>query len=83
MASLLMDRDTLVRYRDLCVPGNGGVRLAPAHLTTAERDAFLRCRDLNLRLEQERFPQTFVEPALALHLQNIRQVARLSSTRRR
>jgi hypothetical protein len=74
--SLLMGLDTLERFGDLCVPGNGGVGPPPAHLTTAEYEAFLRCRNLNLRLEQERLPQVFVETALALYLQNIHQNAR-------
>jgi hypothetical protein len=37
-----------------------------------ERDAYLRCRDQNLRLEQERLPQEEVLAALSLSADHFR-----------
>ena len=56
--SLLMDVATLDRWPHLIVSGSGHVstRETPAHLTESEQAAFTRCRDGNLRLEQERIP---------------------------
>jgi hypothetical protein len=58
--SWLMDLETLNEFRTLSVPGNGAVIEPPVHLNSAEREAFIYCRDHNLRLEQERIPQTYV-----------------------
>jgi hypothetical protein len=60
--SLLMDLATLDRWSHLVVPGSGHVPIpqTPAHLTESEQAAFARCRDGNLRLEQERIPQADV-----------------------
>jgi hypothetical protein len=58
--SWLMDLETLYKFRTLSVPGNGAVIEPPVHLNSAEREAFIYCRDHNLRLEQERIPQTYV-----------------------
>jgi hypothetical protein len=58
--SFLMNLDTLERWRHLAVPGTGRNRDLPVHLTDAEQQACLRCRDENLRLEQERIPQDVV-----------------------
>ena len=55
--SFLMDPDTLGRWRNLAVSGTGQRLDVPPHLTEVEQLAFLRCRDENLRLEQERIPQ--------------------------
>jgi hypothetical protein len=55
--SFLMDSATLERWPSLVVPGTGRHRDVPAHLTDSEQQTFLRCRDENLRLEQERIPQ--------------------------
>ena len=52
-----MDPDTLGRWRNLAVSGTGGNPDIPPHLNELEQQAFLRCRDENLRLEQERIPQ--------------------------
>ncbi len=68
--SLLMDLDTLEHFGHLCVLGNSGIGSRPLHLTTVECEAFLRCRNLNLRLEQERLPQAFVETVVTQHLPN-------------
>jgi hypothetical protein len=56
-SSFLMDLDTLGRWRHLAVPGTGQKPDIPPHLTEPERQAYLCCRDENLRLEQERIPQ--------------------------
>lgn len=66
--SLLMDVATLDRWPHLIVPGSGYVstRETPAHLAESEQAAFARCRDGNLRLEQERIPQGAVNPALTI-----------------
>ena len=64
--SILMDQDTLERFRHLCTAGNApGPELLP-HLTEAERAAYIRCRGENLRLEQERLPNSEVLAALVL-----------------
>lgn len=62
--SLLMDRTTLGRWPHLTVVGNGRTPEPPAFLTPAERAAFEVCREKNLRLEQERIPQSFVAEEL-------------------
>ncbi len=53
----MMDIGVLERWRTLIVPGTNRQRDIPANLTEAEREVYLRCRDGNLRLEQERLPQ--------------------------
>ena len=55
--SFLMDPDTLARCQKPPVSGTGRKPDIPPHLTEVEQLAFLRCRDENLRLEQERIPQ--------------------------
>ena len=63
--SLLMDGETLACWRDqVAVPGTGHSVNIPPGLTDAEQSAFRECVDENLRLEQERLPQTFVNKAL-------------------
>jgi hypothetical protein len=54
--SIFMDAATLDRWRSLAGPGTNRQRDVPLHLTLAESQAFLLCRDNNLRLEQERIP---------------------------
>jgi hypothetical protein len=56
-SSILMDDCVLERWQHLCTPGTGVTSELPAHLTDAERAACLRCREENLRLEQERLPK--------------------------
>ena len=63
--SLFMDAAALERWRHLAVAGAGASPDVPPHLTDSERQAFVRCRDGNLRLEQERIPQPDVAAALA------------------
>ncbi|MFL0294265.1 DUF3322 domain-containing protein [Mycobacterium sp. SMC-18] len=54
--SLLMDRDSVDRWRDLAVPHGGGGSVDAARLTQTERAALdVVLRD-GLRLEQERIP---------------------------
>ena len=63
--SVLMDGETLTQWRDqLAVPGNGRPANALPGLTDAEQSAFKVCVEENLRLEQERIPQAFVNKAL-------------------
>jgi hypothetical protein len=55
--SVLMDHGTLDRWQHLCTGGNSHAPELPPHLTDAECAAYVRCRDENLRLEQERLPK--------------------------
>jgi hypothetical protein len=64
--SLLMDGDTLNHWQRLTTSGTGRQPELPPCLTEAERAAFARCRDHNLRLEQERLPQGEILAALGL-----------------
>jgi hypothetical protein len=54
--SMLMDVATLERFESLLTRGNGCFFDVPLSLTEDEKAAFLRCRDENIRLEQERIP---------------------------
>jgi hypothetical protein len=63
--SFLMDRATVDRHRRLMVCGTGRNVDLPAYLDAEERFAFLECRSKNLRLEQERIPQSDVVDALS------------------
>lgn len=58
--SLLMGLDALDRWRHLAVSGTGRKPDIPPHLTETEQSAYLRCRDENVRLEQERLPHNGV-----------------------
>ena len=58
--SFMMAIGVLDRWRTLIVLGTNRQRDIPANLTEAEREVYLRCRDGNLRLEQERIPQDAV-----------------------
>jgi hypothetical protein len=63
--SLLMDTETLACWRDqVAVPGTGHFSNIPPGLMDAEQLAFRECVDENLRVEQERLPQTFVNKTL-------------------
>jgi hypothetical protein len=55
--SMLMDADTLERWRPLATPGTARTLEVPPLLTGPEQAGYLCCRDHNLRLEQERIPQ--------------------------
>ena len=60
--SWLMDLPTLEEFRELIIPGNPHASdlEPPSELTESERAAFIACRDQNLRLEQERIPQSLI-----------------------
>lgn len=58
--SLLMDLKTIDRLKHLAVPGSGRTPGIPPHLTEVEQLAYVYCRDGNVRLEQERIPQSDV-----------------------
>ncbi len=65
LRSLLMDEETVRTWRDrigTLGTGRGGERLS--NLTGPEEAAFQVCLRDNLRIEQERFPQTFVAETL-------------------
>ncbi len=54
--SWLMDEAALNQYRTLAATGTGRKPVPPPFLTLAERAAFDRCVEENLRIEQERIP---------------------------
>ncbi len=63
--SFLMDGDALARWEDrLTVCGTGRPSSVPPGLTEVERSAFSGCAERNIRLEQERVPQVFVNDTL-------------------
>jgi hypothetical protein len=62
--SLLMDGETVERWRSLAVPGTGRRAEAPPNLTLEEQMAFGICLRENLRIEQERLPPAAVQAAL-------------------
>lgn len=60
LRSVMMDIHTLNRYAAYQIAGNGRSGMALENLTDAERQAYEVCQQANLRLEQERIPQDFV-----------------------
>lgn len=66
--SLLMDNSTLDRWSRFVGLGQGTSPIDPPFLKESELTAFHRCRDQNLRLEQEHVPQAEV-------VENIRKLA--------
>ena len=62
--SILMTDAVLRDHSQLVVEGNGTLCSEPQNLLDEERAAFRRCLDQNLRLEQERIPQTYVNAAI-------------------
>lgn len=66
--SLWMDHAAIDRWRNLQGVGSGRQPTIPAHLNDTERAAYDICRRKNLRIEQERLPQTQVIAALKLIL---------------
>src|SRR5262249_18069410 len=62
--SFLMHEDTVERRQPRAGSGTGRLTDLPVHLTESEQAAFLRCRDHNLRIEQERLPQSEVTAAM-------------------
>ena len=53
-----MDDVCLDRWESLLIRGNETSCEQPLFLNAGEGRAFARCRESNLRLEQERIPQT-------------------------
>ena len=65
LRSFLMDSDTVDRWKDeLGVPGTGRTSDPPAMLSAEEFTAFQKCSSCNLRIEQERIPQSAVIEAV-------------------
>lgn len=64
--SLLMDNSTLDRWNRFVGLGQGTSPIDPPFLKESELAAFHRCRDQNLRLEQEHVPQAAVEEMIRL-----------------
>jgi len=62
--SILMSVDTIDRFKSLLTKGNGQKIEAPSMLNEYELAAFVRCRDENIRLEQERIPLQTVNEIL-------------------
>jgi hypothetical protein len=63
--SLLMDHETLCRWRQpLATSGSGRSVATPNNLIPSEQAAFAACAAANLRIEQERLPQSFVIESL-------------------
>lgn len=58
--SLWMDQDAVKRWQHLKIDGTGRQPTIPAHLTNEERSAFEACCQENIRIEQERLPQTAI-----------------------
>jgi len=63
--SIMMDRETFEQHRSLAGKGNGSSRPLPANLTPAEADVYAKCAEGNLRLEQEKIPQPYVDAMFA------------------
>ena len=63
--SMLMDLSTLCRFEHLATPGTGHLPDIPAELEPNEVEAFLHCREYNLRIEQEHILQSEVNAAIA------------------
>ena len=64
--SFLMDDTTLLRWKDsLAISGTARPRAVPALLTEPETTAFNFCDAHNMRIEQERIPQSAVVEAVS------------------
>ncbi len=61
--SILMTDGVLRDHSQLVAEGNGAVCSEPPNLTDEERAAFRECLSHNMRLEQERLPQDYVDAA--------------------
>jgi hypothetical protein len=67
--SVMMDTETLAQWRvRLASSGSGRKEHQPSGLVDSERAAFAICLEGNLRLEQERLPQEFVNEVLQSRL---------------
>jgi len=65
LESIMMDRATFEQHRSLAGKGNGSSPPLPANLTPAEADVYAACAEGNLRLEQEKIPQPYVDAMFA------------------
>jgi hypothetical protein len=63
-ASAMMDEATLDRHQDHIVAGHGRQVTIKSNLTAGELAAYRLCQRSNLRLEQERIPQQYVDAVL-------------------
>ena len=59
--SVMMDTHTMMTHRHWCLDGNANSAAMPTNLTQAESEAFRLCNDRNLRLEQEKILQSYVD----------------------
>lgn len=66
--SLLMDRTTLEQFEHLAIPGNPVKREPPKYLTPEETAVWQLLSDRQLRLEQERIPQTEIIAAIKIDI---------------
>ena len=72
--SIMMDLQTIEAHRQWCVEGNSKVKLQPpTNLTATELEAFSHCSVGNVRLEQEKILQPFVDTRLLSKLGNVRE----------
>ncbi len=63
--SLMMDIATLNQFRSLCVPGVTATAKQTRTLIPAETEAYTTACSANLRLEQERIPNSFAVESIA------------------
>jgi hypothetical protein len=64
--SLMMDIATLNRFRSLCIPGVATTAKQMQTLLPAETEAYTTACAANLRLEQERIPNSFAAGTIAM-----------------
>ena len=63
--SLMMDIATLNRFRSLCIPGVAATAKQMRTLLPGEMEAYTTACSANLRLEQERIPNSFAVESIA------------------
>jgi hypothetical protein len=63
--SFLMDEYAVKRWQHLATRGTGRKTELPPRLTESEGAAFIRCREHNLRIEQERLPHAEIVAAIS------------------
>lgn len=64
--SILMDLKTIREFEHLATSGTGHQPETPSELNAVEAEAFLYCRENNLRIEQEHILQEHVDEALRI-----------------
>lgn len=65
--SMFMDITSLEQFKLLTGPGTGAKLDVPPHLDPPEQAAFVKCREKNIRLEQERIPQNHVISTMGIN----------------